>query len=108
MLSALKSFLTVPVVIKPFIGMSSTGNYQFGDDIPTMCLPEVVQTVVTTKHYRQDVFGKEDVSNITLYIDGEIPITPDDNIVFEGSTSYIKGLNCEYDKGKRSIWVVRI
>jgi hypothetical protein len=108
MFSALKGLLTVPVTIKPFVGMSSAGDYEFGDDINTMCLPEVVQTVVTTKHYRQDVFGKEDVSNITLYIDGSIPMTMDDNIIFEGNQSYIKGLNAEYDKGKRSIWVVRI
>lgn len=108
MFDTLKDMLNVPVVIKPFASRDSGGEISFKSDINTFCLPDYRQTFINKRHALSSTFGREEVSDITLYIDASIDIADEDHIVFEGEQYFIKGISATYENGQRSLWAVQI
>ena len=100
MYNSLKSWMNLPVQIKPFIRRNGTGTKLYGDTINEQCYAEGKVTTVT------DNKGAEVVSNKQLYIDGSVPITELDCIIFENSEHSIKSINTFYRNGKPDIKVV--
>jgi len=102
MFKSLKKWLSVPVEIKPFIKRDGTGEPIFGDIISTKCYPQGKVTLV------RDVHGNDIVSNLQLYIEGDVAIKVTDAVVFNGSEYNIKALGPYYDgnTGKVDIVVV--
>jgi hypothetical protein len=94
--------MRTPVIIKPCIGLDGAGDKLYGVDINTFCMPDERTDFVFDKH------GRQRVSKSTLYIDGEIIVTDDDTIIFDGKQYDIKRLSSTFDKGERSMWAVII
>ena len=100
MYESLKKWINLPAQIKPFIRRNGTGTKLYGDAVDIKCYAEGKVTTVT------DNKGAEVVSNKQLYIDGSVPITELDCIIFENSEHSIKSINTFYRNGKSDIKVV--
>lgn len=100
MYESLKKWINLPAQIKPFIRRNGTGTKLYGDAVDIKCYAEGKVTTVT------DNKGAEVVSNKQLYIDGSVPITELDCIIFENSEHSIKSINTFYRNGKQDIKVV--
>ena len=100
MYESLKKWINLPAQIKPFIRRNGTGTKLYGDAVDIKCYAEGKVTIVT------DNKGAEVISNKQLYIDGSVPITELDCIIFENSGHSIKSINTFYRNGKPDIKVV--
>ena len=100
MLKSLKSWINLPVVIRPYQGRTGTGAKQFGANINTLCYAEGAVKVVTNSE------GKEAVSTKQLYVDGASAVSELDNVIFEGRESAINAVSCFYRNGVVDIKVV--
>ena len=100
MYESLKKWINLPAQIKPFIRRNGTGTKLYRDAVDIKCYAEGKVTTVT------DNKGAEVVSNKQLYIDGSVPITELDCIIFENSEHSIKSINTFYRNGKPDIKVV--
>ncbi len=100
MFSSLKSWINLPFIIRPYIKRNGTGTKIFGDNINKLCYAEGKVQSITNKE------GKEIKSMKQLYVDGTMPITELDNIVFEGRESEIQAIGYFYRNGIVDIKVV--
>lgn len=100
MLNSIKSWLNLPVQIKPFLKRDGTGDKSFGATINTFCYAEGKVVVVTNDT------GTESISTKQLYLDGTEIIAELDCVVFEGRESDIKSVSTFYRNGKADIKVV--
>ena len=100
MYESLKKWINLPAQIKPFIKRNGTGTKLYGNAIDIKCYAEGKVTTVT------DNKGAEVISNRQLYIDGSVPITELDCIIFENSEHSIKSIETFYRNGKPDIKVV--
>lgn len=100
MYKSLKKWMNLPAQIKPFIRRTGTGSKVYGDAVSILCYAEGKVQVVT------DDTGAEVISNKQLYIDGSVPISVLDAIVFEGYEKSIKSINTFYRNGNPDIKVV--
>lgn len=100
MYDSLKSWINLPVTIRPFVRRDGTGKKVFSDPIATNCYAEGKVQVVTSKE------GKEVVSMKRLYFDGKEVISELDNILFEGKEIEITAIGYFYREGVVDIKVV--
>lgn len=102
MYESLKSWIDVPVAIKPFIKRSGTGAAEFGELTHTKCYPHCEVNTVT--NWR----GEEVVSNRQLYLDGSETISNVDVLIFEGEELAVQSISTFYRKGVPDIKVVYV
>ena len=92
----------VPVVVKPFIKRSATGDKIFGEPYTVLCYPQGEVNIVRNWQ------GVEVVSHNHLYMDGSTVITRLDNVVFEGEELPIQAISVFYRKGLPDLKVVYV
>ena len=92
--------MNLPFVFRPYIGRSGTGTKQFAANESGLCYAEGSVKVV------KDAQGKEVVSTMQLYVDGNSSIKELDNVVFEGRESEIKAIGYFYRNGRVDMKVV--
>lgn len=92
--------MNLPFVFRPYIGRSGTGTKQYAANESGLCYAEGSVKIV------KDAQGKEVVSTMQLYVDGNSPIKELDNVVFEGRESEIKAIGYFYRNGRVDMKVV--
>ena len=102
MYESLKPWLNVPVVVKPYVRRSATGDKIFGPSYEVMCYPQGEVNIVRNWQ------GVDVVSHNHLYIDGSIQITKLDNVVFEDEELPVQAISVYYRDGKPDIKVVYV
>lgn len=104
MFKTLRQWMTIPIVIKPFVKYSGTGDPEYSADVDTKCYVSGKTTIVTTAD------GKEEVSNLQLYLPGEVAIKETDAVTLNNDVYRIKAIGPFYDgnTGEVSIRVVYI
>lgn len=100
MYGSLKTWLNLPVIIKPCSGRTGTGTKTFIESISTVCYAEGKVEVVTNS------IGKEIVSMKRLYMDGNSSISELDNVIFEGKEVEVQAIGYFYRNGVVDIKVV--
>ena len=100
MYESLKKWMNLSAQIKPFIKRNGTGTKIYGAAFDVQCYVEGKVTTIT------DSTGAEVVSNRQLYIDGSVPISELDCVIFENSENSIKSIGTFYRNGKPDIKVV--
>ena len=100
MYNSLKSWINLPVTIKPFIKRSGTGSKVFGEPVETLCYAEGDVKVVKNE------LGEEVVSKSQLYFAGSQALSAQDSILFEGTESSIISINTFYRNGVPDLKVV--
>lgn len=103
MYKSLKQWLNIPIVIKPFIKRSGTGQKIYGDPIAAKCYAVgKIETITDDK-------GVEVISKIQLYFDGNVKISSNDAIIFNEAEKSILSIGYLYDtKGSIDLKVVYI
>ena len=102
MYDSLKSWINVPIIIKPYAGRSATGAKLFGEPHEELCYPQGEVTIVRNWQ------GVEVVSHNHLHVDGSVEVTKLDNILFEGEELPVQAISIFYKDGKPDIKVVYI
>lgn len=102
MYESLKSWINVPVTIRPYVKRSATGDKLFGESYEVLCYPQGEVNIVRNWQ------GVEVVSHNQLHMDGSVPVTKLDNIIFEGEELPVQAIACFYRNGKPDIKVVYI
>lgn len=102
MYESLKPWVNVPVTIKPYVGRSATGDKVFGEAYEVLCYPQGEVNIVRNWQ------GVEVVSHNHLHMDGNIPVTKLDSIIFEGEELPVQAISSFYRNGKPDIKVVYI
>lgn len=102
MYDSIKSWIDVPVVVKPYVGRSATGDKLFGEPYTVLCYPQGEVNIVRNWQ------GVEVVSHNHLYVDGYTKITKLDNVVFEGEELPVQAISSFYRNGKPDIKVVYV
>ena len=100
MFKSLKSWINIPVAIKPYVKRTGTGSKEFGENINTTCYAEGKVQQIKNKD------GKETVSHKQLYMTGTEVISELDNIVFESRETEIQAISYFYRNGIVDIKVV--
>jgi hypothetical protein len=100
MLKSLKSWLNLPLIIKPCLKRDGTGAKEFGESTFILCYAEGTVQTVTNKE------GKEIVSHKQIYVDGTVALTEMDNIVFENAEYEIQAISYFYRRGAVDVKVV--
>lgn len=102
MFESIKSWISVPITIKPYERRSATGDKLFGASYNALCYPQGEVSIVRNWQ------GVEVVSHNHLYIDGSVPIGKLDNIVFEGEDLPVQAISNFYSNGKIDLKVVYV
>lgn len=102
MYESLKSWINVPVTIRPYVKRSATGDKLFGESYEVLCYPQGEVNIVRNWQ------GVEVVSHNQLHMDGSVSVTKLDNIIFEGEELPVQAISCFYRNGKPDIKVVYI
>lgn len=102
MYASLKSWVNVPITIKPFIGRTATGGKIFGESYEALCYPQGEVNIVRNWQ------GVEVVSHNHLHMDGSVPITKLDSVVFEGEELPVQAISSFYRNGVVDMKVVYI
>lgn len=102
MYESLKPWLNVPVVVKPYVRRSATGDKIFGPSYEVMCYPQGEVNIVRNWQ------GVDVVSHNHLYMDGSTQITKLDNVVFEDEELPVQAISVYYRDGKPDIKVVYV
>lgn len=105
MYASLKPWINIPLIIKPFVKYSGTGDKVFGPDIAgddIKCYPHSEVKVIRNK------VGVEVISNTQLYVDGDVPVNELDNVIFDGDEYPVQATSGFYRDGKLDIRVVYI
>ena len=100
MYASLRSWMNVPLTVRPFVKHSGAGTKQFGDNVELLCYPKADIQVIT------DEKGSEVISTTQLYVDGRNSIKVTDNVIFEGTERPIQRINTFYRNGAADILVV--
>ncbi len=102
MYDSLKAWIDVPVIVKPYIKRSATGDKVFGEERTILCYPQGEVNIVRNWQ------GVEVVSHNHLYVDGNTEITKLDNVIFEGEDLPVQAISTFYRNGKPDIKVVYV
>lgn len=102
MYDSIKPWINVPIVIKPYLGRSATGDKLFGDSVSALCYPQGEVNIVRNWQ------GVEVVSHNHLYMEGTVAVTELDNIVFEGKDLPVQAISNYYRNGVVDIRVVYV
>lgn len=102
MFNSLRSWMDVPVVIKPFIKRSATGDKIFGESRTELCYPQGEVNIVRNWQ------GVEVVSHNHLFFDGTVQVSKLDNIIFEGEELPVQAISNYYRNGVVDIRVVYV
>lgn len=102
MYESLKSWVNIPLSIKPFLKRTGTGDKSFGEIRNILCYPHCDVKVI------RNLQGVEVVSNTQLYIDGSEVISEHDELIFEQKTYTIQSIATFYRDGVPDIKVVYI
>lgn len=102
MYDSIKPWINVPVVVKPFIKRSATGDKVFGEPYTVLCYPQGEVNIVRNWQ------GVEVVSHNHLYVNGNAKIGKLDSIVFEGEELPVQAISSFYRDGKPDIKVVYV
>lgn len=102
MYASLKSWINVPITIKPFLKRSATGDKLFGESRIALCYPKGEVSVVRNWQ------GVEVESHNQLFIDGSVEVTELDNIIFENKEVPVQTISNFYRDGVIDIRVVYI
>lgn len=100
MLSSLKPWINLDAQIRPFIKRTGTGTKLFEDSIDIKCY--AVSKIVTVT----DNTGAEVISSTHLYVDGDVSISVQDRVIFEGLERDVLNVCTYYRNGKPDIRVV--
>lgn len=102
MYESLKSWINVPVTVKPYVKRSATGDKVFGKSYDILCYPQGEVNIVRNWQ------GVEVVSHNHLFVDGDTKVTKLDNIIFEGEDLPVQAISTFYRNGKPDIKVVYV
>lgn len=102
MYDSLKEWINVPITIKPFEKRSATGDKIFGQPYDVLCYPQGEVNIVRNWQ------GVEVVSHNHLYMDGTVPITKLDSVLFDGEELPVQAISKYYRDGKVDIKVVYV
>lgn len=100
MYNSLKGWLNLPIIRKPFVRYTGSGDKQYGNSVSLMGYISGSVKLV------QDREGNEVTSNIQVYIAGHHEIHLQDTVVIEDTDYDIIAINPFYRKGKKDLWVV--
>lgn len=85
-MSSIKNLLKIPLKIKYYVSENSYGEVTYTDPVDNTCYAEYkINNIISFE-------GKETVSKITFYIDGTVPLSKNDVIIFEEETYHLKSL----------------
>lgn len=102
MYESIKPWINVPVVVKPYVKRSATGDKVFGDSYTILCYPQGEVNIVRNWQ------GVEVVSHNHLFVDGDTKITKLDNVIFEDEDLPVQAISTFYRDGKPDIKVVYV
>ena len=106
MIKSLKTFLKNSVSVKPFQSRDGAGDASYGTEQILKCY--VVSKITTVVNAQ----GKEVISNIQTYLDGEdsfvAGITDNDLFILNDKSYSVKTISDFYDRGVLSLRVVYI
>jgi len=100
MYASLKSWISVPYQIKPFVKRDGAGSKIFGDAVDSLCYPVGDVKLIT------DASGAEVTSTTQLYLPGDELIKVTDEIIFNSEVRPIHRITDYYRNGKVDIRVV--
>lgn len=100
MLKSIKSWINLPIQIKPYVSRSGSGTVVYGTPVDALCYAEGKVEVIRNNK------GIEVVSNSRLYLDGSAVISELDEVVFEGKEHGIQAITTFYRNGKPDLKVV--
>ena len=102
MYESLKPWIDVPVIVKPYLKRSATGDKIFDTEYTVLCYPQGEVNIVRNWQ------GVEVISHNHLYMEGDTKVTKLDNIVFDGEELPVQAISTFYRNGKPDIKVVYI
>lgn len=102
MYDSVKSWINVPVTVKPYAGRGATGDKLFGTSRTELCYPQGEVNIVRNWQ------GVEVVSHNHLYMDGSVQVSKLDNIIFEGEDLPVQAISNYYRDGVVDIRVVYV
>ena len=102
MYESIKPWINVPVVIKPYLKRSATGDKLFGEAYEVLCYPQGEVNIVRNWQ------GVEVVSHNHLFMDGNAKVTKLDNVIFEDNELPVQAISTYYRDGKPDIKVVYV
>lgn len=102
MYDSVKSWVDIPVTIKPFVKRSGTGGKIFGEPYEVKCYPLAEVNIVRNWQ------GVEVVSNNKLHMEGDVKITKLDSVIFEDEELPVQAISVYYRNGKPDLKVVYI
>lgn len=91
MYNSLKTWMTIPVAIKPFLKKSGTGTKLYDVPVDTLCYAMAEVKTVTNEA------GVEVISNTQIYLDGSTQVNSNDNLIFEGKERGILSIERFYN-----------
>lgn len=100
MYKSLKSWLKVPIQIKPFVKRDGTGTASYADTIETYGYIEGGVKLIS------DSKGAEVISTSQIFLEGSTRLSELDLIIIDGVEHSIKTISTFYDRGKPDIKVV--
>lgn len=100
MYGSLKSWVSLPAILKPYLKRTGTGTKLFKEPVDILCYAEGKVQVVTNNE------GAEVTSSKQLYVDGATEVKELDNIIFENSERPVIAVGTFYRNGKADLKVV--
>ena len=102
MYASLKPWIDVPVIVKPFVKRTATGDKVFGESREELCYPQGKVTIVRNWQ------GVEVVSHNHLYMEGSVQISKLDNVVFNDEDLPVQAISTFYRDGRPDLKVVYV
>lgn len=102
MYDSLKPWVNVPIIIKPYLKRTATGDKVFGPEYTVMCYPQGEVNIVRNWQ------GVEVVSHNHLFVEGDTNVSKLDNVVFEGEELPVQAISTYYRDGKPDVKVVYV
>lgn len=91
MYKSLKRWMNLGLQIKPFSKRDGTGEITYEPTVDAKCYAEGKIILVT------DRTGAEVVSNLQLYVPGDVMVSELDNLIFQGKEMPVKSISVYYD-----------
>jgi len=100
MFDSLKSWMNVPIQVRPFLKRSGTGAAEYDEEREEYCYPLSEAVLITNRA------GVEVKSGTQLYVDGNVQIDEQDSITFEGHERTVAAVTTFYRNGVPDVKVV--
>ena len=100
MYNSLKSWINIPVTIKPFKKRLGNGDKEYGEAFSVATYPVHELKIVRNKD------GVEITSTTHFYIDGDATVNELDEAIFEGRAWPVQAVSTFYRGGKPDVKVV--